>query len=247
MSAQIQRRGKKNPGEELLIFGNPRKRKAKRRNAGTTNHKPGCACFACKFKRGERPSPGKRKNGKRPRAMRRRNAVSEQEQAVKLFQDFHGKDPTGIVEAQRSAAMRLDYTALGDLVAVGFEVPDGWSESRLAEHWDQLPHLGFEGDEVKLASSANGKQLYAIGGNQNLDRSLEAFEVDTSKDLIDLGEAAFVVYFARKAAGDFQPVEWTHKLGGKNGQVPRLGYDKLRKEIFFSGGEYHVAPEGITN
>ncbi len=162
--------------------------------------------------------------------------MSEQDQAIKLFQDFHGKDPSALVEAQRSAAMRLDYTALGDLEYVLVELADGSQE-----------RIDFEGDKVKLASSANGKQLYAIGGNQNLNGSLDRFTDDDSKDLFDLGEAVEVQYFARKAVGDFQPVSYFHKFGEEGGQVPRLGYDKLRKEIFFIGGEYHVAPEGITN
>ena len=256
-AAKLKRKGgRKNP-EELLIYGaakalagiNPsRKRRAKRRNAGTTNHKPGCACFACKFKRGEKASPAKRKNGRRSKAgkpfldgqnnpsRRRRNAVSESDQAVKLFQSFHGKDPKEIVEEQRSAAMRLDYTALGDLDYILVELASG-----------EVEEINFEADQVKLASSANGKQLYCIGGNQNLNGVLDKFTDDTSKDLFDLGEAMEVQYRARKAVGNFEPIAWFHKFGEEGGQPPRLGYDKLRQEVFFIGGEYHVEPEGITN
>jgi hypothetical protein len=248
-------RKKKNP-QELLVFGkalagivNPTRGKQRRRGRNAT-HKANCPCFACKHARGEkRARPAKtNRAAKRANPKRRTNQVSEQEQAVQLYERFHGKEPKEIIEAQRSAAMRLDYTALGDLVAIGLEIPGGWKESDVTGHWDELDHIGFQENGVKLASSPNGKQLYCIGGQQKLGADeVEALGGDPSKDLADLGEARFVVYFARKRVGKYQPIEYVHILGGPNELVPRVCYDKLREEIFFVGGEYTVEPEGITN
>lgn len=171
---------------------------------------------------------------------RRNPEASETQQAIKLFKSFHGKDARGVIEAQRSGAIRLDYTALGDLVALGLD-DCGFSDSKLTSHWDQCPNVGFQGDKVKLASSPNGRQLYLIEGNQNLDSGLSSFEeVDTQKDLLDLGDVYFVVYNACKVHSNFEPTEWVHRFGEKNNILPRLVYDKLKKECALVGGEYFI-------
>jgi hypothetical protein len=265
---------RKNPSE-LLIFGNPGRKRGKKKNAagetsrsqqmksardragrikaarlrntGNKNHKPNCACPICKRARGENPpkhkarklTPAQKRNARKLDRQARRNP-SDGEQAVKLFESFHGRDAQEVIEAQRSAAMRLDYTALGPLVALGFD-DCGFSESKLPTKWDQCPHIDFQGDKVKLASAPNGKQLYFIGGTQNLDSSLSMFEgIDTQKDLIDLGEVVFVVYEARKVHDNFEPVEYCHRFGAKGKTLPRLAYDKLKKEMLLIGGEYFI-------
>lgn len=174
-----------------------------------------------------------------------RSNSSETEQAVKLFEGFHGRDAEKIVEAQRSAAMRLDYAACGPLVAVGFD-DNGYSEERLPKMWDKCPHVNFEGDKVVLASAPNGKQLYFIGGNQNLDSQLSDFKeegVDIEKDLIDLGAVYFVVYEARKAHDNFEPADYCHRFGKGDQSLPRLAYDKVKKEMLLIGGEYFISIE----
>jgi len=125
--------------------------------------------------------------------------------------------------------MRLEYTALGDLEYLIVK-PEGGGAVQ----------INFEGDGVKLASSPNGKQLYLIGGTQNLSSMLDKFTDDPEKDFIDLGEGREVQYLARKIHGDFQPVSWYHKFGEENGALPRLMYDKLKRRIFFVGGEYYI-------
>lgn len=170
---------------------------------------------------------------------RRRNPT-DTEQAVKLFESFHGKDAQEIIDAQRSAAMRLDYTALGKLVALGFD-DGGFSAAKLPQKWDECSHVSFEDDGVMLASSPNGKQLYFIDGNQNLDSQLSDFpHVDTEKDLIDLGDVFFVVYEARKVHDGFKVVDYCHRFGEHNKTLPRLAYDKLKKEMLLIGGEYFI-------
>lgn len=175
-----------------------------------------------------------------PRRRRRHNQVSETEQAVKLFEIFHGKDPVKIIDKHVSAAMRKDYTALGKLVAVGLD-DSGYGEREIAAKWDKCNHISFAEDGVTLASSPDGRQLYAIGGNQNLNGCLEKFQgVDAAKDFIDLGEVVFVVYEARKVHDNFEPVEYVHKFGGHGNTRPGWFYDRLKKQIFFIGGEYFI-------
>ena len=169
--------------------------------------------------------------------------TNETDQAVRLYQEFHGKDPQGIIEAQRSAAMRTDYACLGPLLGVapfveGLKIPS-------PEHWDDggYPVLTFSG--VKLASNAEGTQLYAIGGDQDLTEVLDQFpEVDAAKDLIDLGPIAYITYEARKSMDGFELVQYTHTFDEPR---PLLGYDQVKREIFFVGGRYQVNAPGIEN
>jgi len=161
------------------------------------------------------------------KARRHRRNPDETKQAVKLFQSFHGKDPKNIAEKHVSAAIRKDYTALGDLEYLKVVTP-------LEEH----AQFNFDGDGVKLASSPDGKQLYCIGGNQNLSQCLDKDSLE--KDFIDLGECTEVQYLARKVHGDFEPISWFHKFGENTGALPHLAYDKLKKQIFFVGGEYFI-------
>lgn len=245
--------GNGNPSE-LLIFGNPKSRRRKlevrgrkQKNAASKKpkgHKANCKCPFCKRARGENPSKVKSRKS-RVRKDRRvtshlRKNPSDIHQAVKLFGAFHGRDAQEIIEKQESAAMRLDYTALGDLIALGLGEPKLHGQ-RLVTGWEKCEHIGFKGDGVKLASAPNGKQLYLIGGNQNLSAQLGNWEgVDPQKDFIDLGDCGFVVYLARKVHGNFQPVEWCHEFGERKSTLPRLMYDNLKKRIFLAGGEYFI-------
>lgn len=169
------------------------------------------------------------KNPKRATRGRRRadRNPSETKQAVRLFQGFHGHDPKEIAEKHVSAAVRLDYAAIGDLIYVKTLTP-----------LDEKAEFTFDGDGVKLASSPDGKQLYCIGGNQNILPLLE--DRSAEKDFIDMGECLEVAYLARKIHGDFRPVEYYHEFGEINGMRPRLMFDKVRKQLFFIGGDYFI-------
>jgi hypothetical protein len=258
-----------NPAE-LVVFGNPRKSKRKKKNAASFgNHKPGCECAFCvraaKLQSGElKPPPlpnrGKKKNPKPKNASavrgrragasasrRQRRNPDELKQAVKLFRSFHGKEAREILEPILSAAQRRDYTALGTCLAIGLE-DGGLPPSKLAINWDKLNSIYFsEKEGVKLASSPNGKQLYILGGNQDMSSSLHKWEgVDPTKDLIDLGDAYFVTYVASKIHDDYKPTIYTHAFGEESGVLPRLMYDQLKKQLFFVGGEYFIDMKEIS-
>jgi hypothetical protein len=165
---------------------------------------------------------------------------------VKLFESFHGKEPKEIAEKHISAAVRKDYAALGDLIALGLGEPSQHG-NRLVHQWDRENHISFDGDGVKLASAPGGRQLYLIGGKQDLTSALPRFDLDAKKDFVDLGELGFVVYLARKIHNNYQPVEYMHELGEESGVLPKLMYDTLRKQIYIIGGEYLIKyDQGIS-
>lgn len=225
------RKSRRNPAE-LLIFGNPKK--------GIGNHKPACSCFMCKrmrakgAKKNAAPSTKKTKAGSGAKKVVARSNPSDQDQAVRLFEDFSGREASRIIQKQESAAMRMDYAALGDLDYLKVKTPDG-----------EAAMFNFEGDKVKLAGAPNRKQLYLIGGNQNLDGELDATALQ--KDFVDLGECTEVQYIARKVHISPVPTSYFHKFGEDTGERPRLMYDKLKKRIFFVGGAYKITDRGIEN
>jgi len=193
------------------------------------------------------------------------------ERSEELFETFHHRAAGGVFERQRSARQRKDYAILGPLVAIGIN-PEYFDKMAaragkkqwadwMVEHYDQLPRLDFltpgQVTEIKrilgdpdkyvqdaplLASSPNGRQLYALAEDVQLD--LSKFETDAHKDFVDLGDATFVVYIAKKP---HEVREWVHMMGEDGGTRPRLMYDRLRREVCFIGGSYVVKAPGIMH
>jgi hypothetical protein len=157
-------------------------------------------------------------------------------EAERLYEEFHGREPREILELAVSAEESGNYTALGDLLELIIDSPAG----------DRVK-LKFKGDGVKLASSPDGSELYLFGGSQDLTECLDKFGADTSKELIDLGEAYQVVYDAAKWQTDFKPQDWEHKFGEESGLRPRVFYDQRKQRIFFAGGTYRVERPGIVD
>lgn len=160
----------------------------------------------------------------------------EMQEAIALYEKFHGADPSKILEVQESAAMRSTYAGLGDLVELLTRRADG-----------KIVQMNFEGDRIKVASNPAGTQLYFLGGNQNLNGALAEFEADTTKDFVELGECVRIMYFTRKEADGFQPVDYHHKFGEEGGARPVLIYNKVQRRMILAGGDYKVEAPGIIN
>jgi hypothetical protein len=156
--------------------------------------------------------------------------------AARMYETFHGAEPKEILELQESDAARHTYTALGDLQELIIDAPAGKVK------------IGFGGgDGVKVATAPSGRQLYLLGGNQNLDAQLERFGSDFSKDFVELGAAVQITYRARKSMDQFDLVDYWHKLGEETGEPPFAFYDRLKRRIFLAGGRYRVEAPGIIN
>lgn len=166
-----------------------------------------------------------------------RNPDDELPEAERLYETFHGREPREILELTESAVSRGEYAALGDLVELTVITPE-----------DQHVKVGFKNDGVRLASTAEGTQLVLLGGNQDISGTLGMFgSADTSKDLLDLGEAKQIVYDAAKWQTDFTPQEWKHDFGEESGIRPRVFFDQLNKRLMFAGGTYRVERPGIVD
>jgi hypothetical protein len=145
-------------------------------------------------------------------------------------------------------AISKDYDRLiqshGDSIRAWREVAE--------KHGTVFLVFDLEGDEIELASSADGKQLYFLGGNQaSFAQHLGQFKVDAAHDKVDLGDLVSVTYIAtKKQAGDTKPRPYYHVFGeDRGGRAPRAYFDMLNKRIFITGGTYHLkeAERGIIN
>lgn len=160
--------------------------------------------------------------------------------AGELYERFHGEPPKHVDEYHEPSPRPATLTELGDLLELRIERVNGWK-------WGSLD---FTGQGIKVASNAAGRQLYLVGGNQKISRGqLTNLGVDNSKDLIDLGEARYIAYRAKKQQVNGIASDYEHGLGEETGVGPRLIYDRRGPEprILFSGGEYRIEGVGIVN
>lgn len=98
-----------------------------------------------------------------------------------------------------------------------------------------------------LAAEPDGRQLFIVGGNQDIDRFIDALRADPSKDPIDCGFVYRIEYFTRKGFDRFQPINYWHHFGEESNVQPRLIYDRTHHRLALAGGEYVVKREGIVN
>lgn len=164
---------------------------------------------------------------------RRRNHTDDEiDAAAKLSEKFHGR-PASRVRTVETLEYQPDTLAdLGSLKELHVETPRG---GRLLEF----------GSGVRLACTPDGRQLYIVGGDQEID--LAALELPERAN-VEIGELVRVVYHTRKGFHDFAPTDYVHEMGeGRGGRRPTLGYDALNHQLFVLGGTYSVRPEGIVN
>lgn len=200
------------------------------------------------------PGRGKHKNRRRnspelvilgatgnPKSKKRKKRLNpdEMQEATELYTMFHGSTPKEILEIQQNEEARKTYAGLGDLLSLIVLTPGSGKV-------DEVEIAFGRKDDVLLASSPDGKQLYLIGGNQNLNGSLEQFGVDTSKDLVDLGEAKQITYHAAKYFDGYEPIDYVHDFGEETGVLPRLFYNKLQKRLALVGGAYKVELDNLV-
>ena len=198
--------------------------------------------------------------------------------AEKLAEEFKGSPVDAIHEIDISNKRRDDYAHLGWACELVFQPPFDHTplvQKQVAEKfaeiygrkgtkntinaWRTLAEemeitlliYDLTGDEIELCSSADGKQLYFIGGNQaGFADFLGDFEQPTDHDTVDLGNIVSASYEAQKTQlGDTEEKPYYHVFGEDGGTAPRGSYDNLNKQICMSGGTYRMneAARGIIN
>lgn len=183
----------------------------------------------------------------RRRSMVRRNASpakkhrvrknGEMAAAEELYETFHGRPSEETIVLTEEVHERSALSGLGKLTELQVITLSGYDAT-----------ISFDSQRPMLTASPDGKQLYIMGGDQELD--LEDLEMDSSewfKDLMVIGILTRVMYETQKAFHEFQLIDYFHDLGEESGVQPLLVYDTLNGRLSVVGGQYEVKWEGIVN
>lgn len=176
-----------------------------------------------------------RRNAQGPKH-RRRNSGDFVE-AQSLYETFHGRPSEETIVVTEEVEERTSLAGLGKLIELEVIALSGIEAT-----------IEFETHRPMLTSSPDGKQLYIMGGDQELD--LDGLEMDGPewvKDLMVIGVLTQVTYETQKAFHQFQMIDYFHELGEESGVQPLLVYDTLNKRLSIVGGQYEVKFEGIVN
>lgn len=175
---------------------------------------------------------GKKKAAKARKHARRRN--SGDDDAAAMFETFHQKAPGRILEYEELVRFPAHFAELGKLLELRVFLDDANRD---------FPFTRF--GECQVVCTPDGGNIYFVAGDQSID--LEALELSSDKDTIELGPCTYICYLTVKGFHDFTPTKYWHRFGEEDGVFPRLGYDHLNKRLFLIGGNYQVKREGIVN
>ena len=157
--------------------------------------------------------------------------------ATDLFKRFHGRDPETVKTITTQEHEHEYLTELGKLLEVQVATLSGLQVT-----------IRFDKDQVLLASSEDGKQLF-IEGDVELD--LAKMKMAGSKwerDLMTLGTLTQFTYRARKTHIDDKEVDYFHNTAEAGGPTqPLLLYEPRNHKLLVSGGNYVTTSRGVEN
>jgi hypothetical protein len=243
--SRVQIVGRKHKGEnpgELLVLGanphpvmhselraNPLPLCGKRIGGETCSRKPGHRgpCLP----QGATMRPRSRlRHGWKPRA--------GNPSAAAIREDFTGTEADKVSVSSEPHMPAGDYAQLGELLLLTFKPTTG----------GQVQGIKFVKPLPVMVSDETARQIYFVGGDQNLGEGVAAFGTHQRGGLLVLGEARRIDYKQRKEhVPDPEADEWRHEFGEESGIRPTLLYDRTNKRILLEGGEYVIRPEGIRN
>lgn len=131
-----------------------------------------------------------------------------------------------------------DYAELGKLLSLYVKPLIG----------GQVREVRFKKPHPLLVSDTSRRQLYFVGGDQDVSQGLDLFNHAPTPGLCELGEVRRIDYKQRKEhLPDPSLDEWKHNFGEENGIKPSLWFNERTKQLSLKGGDYTVRTEGITN
>lgn len=165
---------------------------------------------------------------------KRRNPSAEA-----IRQDFTGVPADGYTVHNVEGMPGGEYAQLGELLSLYVKPLIG----------GQVREIRFTVPRPLLVSDTSARQLYFVGGDQDISEGLNLFNsVIQHSGLVELGEVRRIDYKQRKAhVKDPDIDEWKHQFGEESGVKPTLWFDRHARQLFLKGGEYQVRREGIVN
>jgi hypothetical protein len=174
-----------------------------------------------------------------PGLLKKKRQRRQNPDAAGIREDFTGM-PVEWEETTTEPHMPAgDYAKLGELLVLYVKPRAG----------GQVQQIDFKEPRPILVSDESARQLYFVGGDQDLSGSLSVFRaLDRGDGLFELGEARRIDYKQRKEhVKEPEYDEWRHQLGEETDERPTVLFDSRHKRILFEGGAYEVRREGIVN
>lgn len=157
--------------------------------------------------------------------------------AAALYEEFHGVPSEQETIITEDVQYHGNLAGLGHLVEIVVKTLSGYKAV-----------LDFEGCDVLLCSSEDGKQLYLRGGDQSLDLAAIHMNGDEwVRDSMVIGSITHLTYRTAKQFDKLKKLDYEHRLGEESGVKPELIYDVLNNALSISGGQYETQDVGIVN
>lgn len=200
-------------------------------------------------------SPVKRSEFAREIWAKRRQAYgptgrrNPEETAADMYEKFHGKPSERIDVVEEEVHYHENLAGLGQLISLKIKTPTRVRAELSFSGSDRRKGEPVGPDAPLLCCSEDGRQLYIIGGNQEID--LDAIEMggkEWLKDSMNLGEILVITYRTEKGFHNFQETDYFHHFSESSGNPrPVLLYDTRNKSLSISGGSYQVKDVGIVD
>jgi hypothetical protein len=159
--------------------------------------------------------------------------------AAALREEFTGAPAEHFTVHDEANMPAGDYAQLGELLSLYVKPKIG----------GQVREIRFQnGQRPLLVSDESARQLYFVGGDQDLSSGIGAFNPDSHSGVIELGEVRRIDYKQRKEHVPEPGLdEWKHNFGEESGVLPALLFDRQTRQLLLQGGEYVIRREGIIN
>jgi hypothetical protein len=164
--------------------------------------------------------------------------------AAKVYEDFHGFEPTEVVTVSKEVHHHAHLASLGELVQLDVWGVDGKGHKI----------TGFK--DALLACNETRDQLFIEGGDQAIN--LADFGIRKPHETETLGRVTNIGYQTNKThlGDEGGEAVYVHRFratnqNGKHVVVkmtrePDLIYDVRNEQLLFSGGSYEILREGIN-
>jgi len=158
--------------------------------------------------------------------------------AAAIRESFTGAEADKISVRSEPHMPAGDYAQLGELLSLYVKPEAG----------GQVQQITFQKPRPIIVADETARQIYFVGGDQDLGNEALAFATHQRGGLLILGGARRIDYKQRKEhVSQPDADEWRHEFGEESGVRPTLLYDRTNRRLLLEGGEYVIRPEGIVN
>ena len=177
--------------------------------------------------------------------IRRRRKLNPAEDAAALYESFHGKPATGVMEVAEDLHIHKHLPALGVLTELSCVLTVGDQSGKeldleFSDGAEEFDETVADPNATYLCASEDGRQLYFVGGDQGLELDELGIGEEWVKDDMVLGVLIEVVYRTKKKFDQFQLVDYYHELGEETGDMPLLRYAPRSPHLYVTGGKYEI-------